>query len=239
MASGSVVKVTADFHAIQGDELAANKGDTVQILTFSPLRGYLVRRCGGERDGEEGWLPAHILPHHHHNHHQHHHLGSDVTLPRKPWSFRFRKPNFSGGGRKCERRSLDSGMDSPLLSVSGRGDKSLIPECAAPPPEFQDRLYDVCVPSGGKVFLRCRLRCHSHCEVGDLNIIWNKCSGDTGVSVVVQNGGRYSISILNDGVVSLAIENCQPTDAGEYSCLASSDAGSTMTSAWLCVTGLC
>jgi len=129
-------------------------------------------------------------------------------------------------------------MDSPLLSVSGGGDKSLILECAAAPPEFQDRLYDVCVPCGGKVFLRCRLRCHSHCEVGDLNIMWNKCLGDTGESVVVQNGGRYSISIMNDGVVSLEIESCQPTDAGEYSCLASNDAGSTMTSAWLCVTGL-
>jgi hypothetical protein len=130
-------------------------------------------------------------------------------------------------------------MDSPLLSVSGGGDKSLIPaECGAAPPEFQDRLYDVCVPCGGKVFLRCRLHCHSHCEVGDLNIMWNKCSGDTGESVVVQNGGRYSISILNDGVVSLAIENCQSTDAGEYSCLASNDAGSAMTSAWLSIAGL-
>jgi hypothetical protein len=129
-------------------------------------------------------------------------------------------------------------MDSPLLSVSGGVDKSLIPECTAPPPEFQDRLNDVCVPCGGKVFLRCRLRYHSHCEVEDLNITWNKCSGDTGESGVVQNGGRYSISILNDGIVSLAIENCQPTDAGEYSCLASNDAGSTVTSAWLCVTGL-
>jgi hypothetical protein len=48
MASGSVVKVTADFHAIQGDELSAQRGETVQILTFSPVRGYLVRRYGGD-----------------------------------------------------------------------------------------------------------------------------------------------------------------------------------------------
>jgi hypothetical protein len=233
MASGSVVKVAADFHAIEGDELAASRGETVKIITFSPVRGYLVRRYGGVGDGEEGWLPAHILPHHHH-----HHTGSDMTLPRKPWSFRFRKPNFSGGGQRGERRSFDGGMGSPLLSLSSRGSKSQIPECAAPPPEFWDRLCDVCVPCGGKVELKCRLHCNSHCEVGDLNVTWNKCTGDTREATVIRNGGRHSIGVLDDGLVCLVIENCQLADAGEYSCVASNDAGSSVTSAWLCVTGL-
>ncbi|XP_021922834.1 triple functional domain protein-like isoform X3 [Zootermopsis nevadensis] len=229
MSSGSVVKVAADFHAIEGDELAASRGETVQIITFSPVRGYLVRRVG---DGEEGWLPAHILSHHHH-----HQTGSDVTLPRKPWSFRFRKPNFSGGGQRGERRSFDGVMGSPLLSMSSRGNKSLIPECAAPPPEFQDRLCDVCVPHGGKVELKCRLQCSSQCEVGDVNVTWNKCTTETGETAVIRNGGRHSISMLDDGFMSLVIENCQLTDAGEYSCVASNDAGSSVTSAWLCITG--
>jgi len=243
MASGSVVKVAADFHAIRGDELAANRGETVQIMTFSPVRGYLVRRYGGEGGGEEGWLPAHILPHHHyhhhhyHYHHHHHHPGSDVTLPRKPWSFRFRKPSFSGGTRKGERRSFDGGMGSPLLSLSGGGNRPLIPECAAPPPEFQDRLCDMSVLCGGKVELRCKLQCHSQCEAADVSVTWNKCSSDMGESIVIQNGGRYSLSMWDDGFVSLSIENCQQTDAGEYSCLASNDAGSAVTSAWLSVTG--
>lgn len=237
MASGSVVKVTADFHAMRGDELSAQRGETVQILTFSPVQGYLVRRYGGDGDGEEGWLPAHILPHHRHNHHHHHHPGSDVTLPRKPWSFRFRKPNFSGVGRRGERRSFDGGMGSPLLPVSGGENKSLIPECAATTPEFQDRLRDVSVPCGGKVELRCRLQCHSHSEVGDLTVTWNKCLVENGESAVILNGGRYSISIMDDGFVCLIIENTQLADAGEYSCLASNYAGSTVTSAWLSVTG--
>jgi hypothetical protein len=232
MAPGSMVKVAADCHAIEGDELAASRGETVQVITFSPVRGYLVRRYGGVGDGEECWLPAHVLPNHHH------HTGSDVTLPRKPWSFRFRKPNFSGGGQRGERRSFDGAMGLPLLSLSSRVNKSLIPECAAPPPVFRDRLCDVCVPCGGKVELKCRLQCNSHCEVGDLNVTWNKCISDTGDATVIQNGGRHSISILDDGFMCLVIENCQLTDAGEYSCIASNDAGSTATSAWLCVTGL-
>lgn len=234
MSSGSFVKVAADFHAIEGDELAARRGETVQIITFSPARGYLVRRYGGVGDGAEGWLPAHILPHHHHHHH---HIGSDVTLPRKPWSFRFRKPNFSSGGQRGERRSFDGGMGSPSLPLSSRGNKSLIPECGAPAPEFRDRLCDVSVPCGGKAELKCRLQCSPHCEVGDLNVTWNKCLGDTGEASVIRNSGRHLVSIMDDGFVCLVIENCKLTDAGEYSCVASNDAGSTVTSAWLCVTG--
>ena len=241
MAPGSVVKVMADFRAIRADELAANKGESVQVVSFSPARGYLVRRQVGEGDSEEGWVPAHVLSHHHHHHHHHHHPGSDVTLPRKPWSFRFRKPSFSGGGRRGERRSFDGGMGSPLLSINGGGSKpsgdSLIPECAAPPPEFRERLCDVSAPCGGRVELRCRLQCHPNCEVGDMNIVWKKCSGDNGVSTVIRSGGRYSISVLEDGLVYLIIDNCQQTDAGEYCCLASNDSGSTSTSARLSIIG--
>jgi hypothetical protein len=128
-------------------------------------------------------------------------------------------------------------MDSPLLLLSGGEKKSLIPECATPPPEFQDRLCDVCVPCGERVELRCRLQCYSHCEVGDFTVTWSKRLDDSGESAVIQKGGRYSISILDDGFVCLIIENTQLTDAGEYSCVASNDAGSTVTSASLSVTG--
>ncbi|PSN40489.1 hypothetical protein C0J52_05229 [Blattella germanica] len=238
MAPGSVVKVAADFRAIRGDELAANKGENVQIVSFSPARGYLVRRQSGEGDGEEGWVPAHILSIQQH----HHHTGSDVTLPRKPWSFRFRKPSFSGGGRRGERRSFDGGMGSPLLSINGGGNKpsndSFIPECAAPPPEFRERLCDVSVPCGAKVELRCRLQCHPHCDVGDMNIMWKKCCGDNVVSTVIRSGGRYLINVLEDGSVYLIIDDCHQTDSGEYYCVASNDSGSSTTSARLNVIGL-
>nr|CAD7440802.1 unnamed protein product [Timema bartmani] len=81
---GSVVKVLAEFRALRPGELVANKGECVQIVAYNPQRGYLVLR---QSDAEEGWLPAHVLSH-------------QAVVARKPWSFRFRKPSFSGGGRR-------------------------------------------------------------------------------------------------------------------------------------------
>nr|CAD7398873.1 unnamed protein product [Timema poppensis] len=102
---GSVVKVLAEFRALRPGELVANKGESVQIVAYNPQRGYLVLR---QSDAEEGWLPAHVLSH-------------QAVVARKPWSFRFRKPSFSGSGRRGERRSFDGGLNtSPLLSQNSK-----------------------------------------------------------------------------------------------------------------------
>lgn len=231
---GSVVRVTSDFPAIRSDELSATRGEHVHVVSFSVERGYFVRRSSDDGVQEEGWIPSHVL--------------AQVT-PRKPWSFRFRKPSFSTGGRRGERRSFDGGMNPPpILNSGGRliAQEVLIPECPVTLPEFSEHLHDLSISSGSRVELRCCLRTPPHvCDLGDVNIVWRKSSNihrlnahDTSVPNILRTGGRFSISLNENGTALLVIENCQASDAGEYTCTASNDAGSVTTSACLSITGL-
>ena len=88
--------------------------------------------------GGEGWVPHHVLH-------------PVCEAGRKPWSFRFRKPSFSGG-RRGERRSFDGGNVSPQGSYGGK--QGLILEYPASGPEFLERLSDVSAAAGTTAELR-------------------------------------------------------------------------------------
>ncbi|XP_049828356.1 kalirin isoform X4 [Schistocerca gregaria] len=231
IAPGTVVRVAVDFPAVHSDELTTYRGEHVQVVTYNAERNsYMVRRRSESSAPEDGWVPAHILMR---------------TVSRKPWSFRFRKPGFSTGGRRGERRSFDGSL-GPSPSSSGRvSPDSLIPEYPVAPPEFIEKLHCVNIHCGMRVELRCRLCTPAGIgDFSDVNIVWRRSSNvqrlnphDPGGSSILRTGGRLSISLTEDGTAQLVIENCQPSDAGEYSCTASNEAGSVTTSASLCISG--
>ncbi|XP_066996303.2 kalirin [Anabrus simplex] len=203
---GSVEKMMSDCHIAEDEELDMNKGEAAEVKAFSPERGYLIHQHGDIKETEEeGWAPQQVV--------------------RKPWSFRFRKPSFGGGGRRGERRSFDGGHSSPLR------------EYPVSPPEFQERLQDLSVPCGTRAELRCRLQC----DASDVNIVWKKAMSiqrhghDPGNVTTIRSGGRFLINLTDDGTANLIIENCQLSDAGDYSCEVSNDAGNISTTASLSI----
>nr|CAD7256616.1 unnamed protein product [Timema shepardi] len=223
---GSVVKVLAEFRALRPGELVANKGESVQIVAYNPQRGYLVLR---QSDAEEGWLPAHVLAH-------------QAVVARKPWSFRFRKPSFSGGGRRGERRSFDGGLNtSPLLSQNSKQSDRFILECPLPAPEFQEVLSNTSALCSGRAELRCKLSCSASCEMTDVSVTWRRLgfhkSAASEAGTIIRHGERYIVGTMDDGTCYLVIENCQPSDTGEYTCTACNETGSATTSAYLTVSG--
>nr|CAD7426990.1 unnamed protein product [Timema monikensis] len=223
---GSVVKVLAEFRALRPGELVANKGECVQIVAYNPQRGYLVLR---QSDAEEGWLPAHVL-------------SPQAVVARKPWSFRFRKPSFSGGGHRGERRSFDGGLNtSPLLSQNSKQSDRFILECPLPAPEFQEVLSNTSALCSGRAELRCKLSCSASCEMTDVSVTWRRLgfhkSAASEAGTIIRHGERYIVGTMDDGTCYLVIENCQPSDTGEYTCTACNETGSATTSAYLTVSG--
>ncbi|KAF5295457.1 hypothetical protein FQR65_LT10445 [Abscondita terminalis] len=92
MSSGTVARLVCEWPEL-------TLGDTVNILKYDPVQGYLVRT---NTHFEEIWLPSHVLS----------------NYNRKPWSFRFRKTTFPIHSRRsmdvnCLQESTPSDIPCP------------------------------------------------------------------------------------------------------------------------------
>lgn len=129
---------------------------------------------------------------------------------RKPWGFRFRKPSFA---THTARRSAE--YQDAIAEV----------HC----PEFIDKVKNAFAQSGSKVTFKCRLK---QCG-GNLKVSWRKVDPDPSP---IRSSGRFLIGKVDDGVVTLTINNAKAADSGTYICTISNEVGSTQCSGVLSVT---
>lgn len=102
---------------------------------------------------------------------------------------------------------------------AGAGAESVAPTLASP-------AADVCVAAGGTATLSCRI-------VGARAAAsWRKTAPDTRA---LRHGGRFHIALSPDGLATLTVHECRPTDAGVYCCLVSNELGGVQSSARLSV----
>ncbi|KAF5296697.1 hypothetical protein FQA39_LY12397 [Lamprigera yunnana] len=168
-------------------------GDIVHIIRYDSIEGYLVRT---NIHLEEIWLPVHVLS----------------NYNRKPWSFRFRKQNYSNGRRSIEGNSFQENVISEL-------------SC----PEFIDKIKNLTAQSGSKVIFSCKVKNLR----GNMKISWRKTEPDP---CMIRSSGRFVISRNGNGFTSLTINNSKLSDSGNYLCTISNEIGSTQCSAILTVT---
>ncbi|XP_050683949.1 triple functional domain protein isoform X2 [Leptidea sinapis] len=111
-------------------------------------------------------------------------------------------------------------------SGGGNGEPSegVVTELRAP--ELLEPAGDVSVGPGGSAVLSCRA------NATRATASWRKTAPETRV---LRHGGRFAISLAADGLATLTIHACRPTDAGVYCCLVSNELGGVQSSARLTV----
>ncbi len=231
----SLVKVLAEFQAINADEVTVHKGESVQILGFDREKNfYFVRKLIYPHD--DGWIPSHILQN-----------PMDPTPIKKPWSFRFKRPSFNkrsdkehppspllSGDHQSHSKDPDSIRASPIIGLFGTGSvedvMDLFDESA---PVFCHELKNVKCRSGETVILQCQLCITPSNKFDPMVVFWKDAFGH-----VIRTGPRYQVIFSeSNGTCILQIEECRLSDSGRYTCTASNDAGSSTTSAVISVTG--
>ena len=196
---GSSVKVLVDYRPIKEDEIGVLKGQMVSVLDIDSLHrgGYLVRRLDplqAQQTGkQEGWVPTYVL-------------NLLTSGPRKPaWTFRkFRKPSFSN--RKDS--SVTSSPSTPPATVTSLAPAATVQTAAAAIMQFP-----VTAKAGEKATLSCNL---AH-DATNCCVLWRGPRGD----VLLPGGHKYSTKTPTNAqsrLATLSISNCQPSDAGDYSC---------------------
>lgn len=93
-------------------------------------------------------------------------------------------------------------------------------------PELAEPAADVTVSAGASATLACRAtaaRAHAS---------WRKTAPET---LALRHGGRFAIHFEPDGLATLTIHSCRPSDAGVYCCLISNELGGVQSSARLTV----
>lgn len=94
------------------------------------------------------------------------------------------------------------------------------------PPELAEPAADVTAAPGASATLQCRA------AASRASAQWRKTAPETRA---LRHGGRFAIALAPDGLATLTIHACRPSDAGVYCCLVSNELGGVQTSARLTV----
>lgn len=177
----SLVKVLAEFQAINADEVTVHKGESVQILGYDKEKNfYFVRKLIYPH--EDGWIPSYILQN-----------PLDPTPIKKPWSFRFKRPSFnkrekdqppsplltpSSDQQQPLSQNDDSVRSSPTMGLFGTGSvedvMDLFDETA---PVFCHELKNVRCQSGETVILQCQLCITPSNKFEPMVVFWKDAFG--------------------------------------------------------------
>lgn len=93
-------------------------------------------------------------------------------------------------------------------------------------PELTEPAADVTVAAGASATLSCRALAPR------ASASWRKTAPET---LALRHGGRFVITFAPDGLATLTIHACRPSDAGVYCCLVSNELGGVQSSARLSV----
>ncbi|XP_017309827.2 triple functional domain protein isoform X3 [Ictalurus punctatus] len=221
----STMLVTQDYVALKEDEINVCQGEVVQILASNQQNMFLVFRAATDQSpAAEGWIPGYVLGH------------TSASTPDAPegtikksssWhtSLRIRK--------KSERREKEGKKEAKLengyrKSREGLPNKLLNPNYIYDvPPEILVPLSDVTCDKGECVTLRCKV-----CGRPKAAVTWKGPDQST-----LSNNGHFSIAYSETGEATLRIVGVVSEDDGIYTCIATNDVGSVITTASLRVLG--
>ncbi|XP_041986619.1 triple functional domain protein isoform X2 [Aricia agestis] len=130
-------------------------------------------------------------------------------------------PHTNGLSKRAWGLKLRRGASGGAAGEAGEGAGAELraPELASP-------AADVHVAPGATATLSCRARAPRSTAV------WRKTAPDTRA---LRHGDRFAIELAPDGLATLTIHACRPTDAGVYCCLISNELGGVQSSARLTV----
>ncbi|XP_046887928.1 triple functional domain protein [Hypomesus transpacificus] len=218
----STMLVTQDYAALKEDEISVLQGEVVQMLASNQQNMFLVFRAATEQGpAAEGWIPGHVLGH------------TSPVSPEHPegtvkkWSSWHTALRLR---RKTEKRDKDTAKENGYR----RSHNSLATKVSvkllnpnyiydAVPPEFLLPLSDVVCACRESVTLRGKV-----CGLPRAAVSWRGPD-----HTPLPSNGRFCLGHSDTGEVTLEILEVCEEDGGVYTCIASSAAGTTSSSARL------
>ncbi|KAE8282219.1 Triple functional domain protein [Larimichthys crocea] len=209
--SVSTMLVTQDYMAVKEDEISVIQGEVVQILASNQQNMFLVFRAATEQGpAAEGWIPGFVLGH------------TSAIVPDCPeGSINLRRKDKEAkketkleNGYRKSRDGLANKVSVKLLNPNYIYDV---------PPEFLVPLSDVTCDNGESVTLRCKV-----CGRPRASVTWKGPNQSN-----LTNNGHFSIAYSDTGEATLRILGVASEDDGVYTCVATNELGSVMSSASL------
>ncbi|BFZ15658.1 hypothetical protein BsWGS_18696 [Bradybaena similaris] len=222
-------RILFDYQAIKEDEVTVSKGELVQILNTNHQNMYLIHRPANQTSpAAEGWVPSHIIGP----------RDGDGSLKKSSKQmFKIKKPMFRSpqrtdlDGKEKKDRDMDGMSSLERKSKSlGRDGKPKVKFSASElgfdlPPIIQQPLTSLTVQAGDVATLTCKL-----CGRPRPVVSWRYQD-----SQMIGPSSRVMMMYNEEGQATLQISNVSAADAGEYSCVASSELGTVITRATLSV----
>ncbi|TKS88950.1 Triple functional domain protein [Collichthys lucidus] len=223
--SVSTMLVTQDYMAVKEDEISVIQGEVVQILASNQQNMFLVFRAATEQGpAAEGWIPGFVLGH------------TSAIVPDCPegsikksssWhtSLRIRKKSEKKDKEAKKETKLENGYRKSRDGLANKVSVKLLnPNYIYDvPPEFLVPLSDVTCDNGESVTLRCKV-----CGRPRASVTWKGPNQSN-----LTNNGHFSIAYSDTGEATLRILGVASEDDGVYTCVATNELGSVMSSASL------
>uniref|UniRef100_A0A7N6B1E8 non-specific serine/threonine protein kinase n=1 Tax=Anabas testudineus TaxID=64144 RepID=A0A7N6B1E8_ANATE len=222
--SVSTMLVTQDYMAVKEDEISVIQGEVVQILASNQQNMFLVFRAATEQGpAAEGWIPGFVLGH------------TSAIVPDCPegsikkssWhtSLRIRKKSEKKDKEVKKDTKLENGYRKSREGLANKVSVKLLnPNYIYDvPPEFLVPLSDVTCDNGESVTLRCKV-----CGRPRATVTWKGPNQSN-----LTSNGHFNIAYSDTGEATLRIIGVASEDDGVYTCVATNELGSIMSSASL------
>ncbi|KAG7275464.1 hypothetical protein CRUP_008321 [Coryphaenoides rupestris] len=208
--SVSTMLVTQDYGAVKEDEISVLQGEVVQILASNQQNMFLVFRAATEQGpAAEGWIPSYVLGH------------TSALITDGPDGTKSEKKEREGKKEVKLENGYRKSKDGLANKVSV---KLLNPNYIyGVPPEFLVPLADMTCDSGESITLRCKV-----CGRPRASVTWKGPNHS-----ILSNNGRCSIAYSDTGEATLRIIGAASEDDGSYTCVATNDLGTVISSASL------